>query len=136
MQLAVVVDEYGGTSGVVTLEDLVEEIVGEVNDEHDRSQTTGRQLRDGSWTVPGLWRPDEVRARVGVTIPDGPAYETVGGWVMSTLGRVPTVGDTVPADGWVARVVDMDGHRVDRVRLERDEPQPEPSDDDEQEEQS
>jgi CBS domain containing-hemolysin-like protein len=73
---------------------------------------------------------------VGVDIPDGPAYETVGGWVMSTLGRVPTVGDTVPADGWVARVVDMDGHRVDRVRLERDEPQPEPSDDDEQEEQS
>ena len=120
MQLAVVVDEYGGTSGVVTLEDLVEEIVGEVNDEHDRSQTTGRQLRDGSWTVPGLWRPDEVRARVGVAIPDGPAYETVGGWVMSTLGRVPTVGDTVPADGWTARVVDMDGHRVDRVRLERD----------------
>ena len=86
MQLAVVVDEYGGTSGVVTLEDLVEEIVGEVNDEHDRSQTTGRQLRDGSWTVPGLWRPDEVRARVGVAIPDGPAYETVGGWVMATLG--------------------------------------------------
>ena len=124
MQLAVVVDEYGGTSGVVTLEDLVEEIVGEVNDEHDRSQTTGRQLRDGSWTVPGLWRPDEVRARVGVAIPDGPAYETVGGWVMSTLGRVPTVGDTVPADGWTARVVDMDGHRVDRVRLERDDPAP------------
>jgi CBS domain containing-hemolysin-like protein len=122
MQLAVVVDEYGGTSGVVTLEDLVEEIVGEVNDEHDRSQTTGRQLPDGSWTVPGLWRPDEVRARVGVAIPDGPAYETVGGWLMSTLGRVPTVGDTVPADGWNARVVDMDGHRVDRLRLERDDP--------------
>ena len=69
MQLAVVVDEYGGTSGVVTLEDLVEEIVGEVSDEHDRSQTTGRQLRDGSWTVPGLWRPDEVRARVGAAHP-------------------------------------------------------------------
>ena len=86
------VDEYGGTSGVVTLEDLVEEIVGEVSDEHDRSQTTGRQLRDGSWTVPGLWRPDEVRARVGAVIPDGPAYETIGGWVMSTLGRVPAVG--------------------------------------------
>ena len=60
MQLAVVIDEYGGTSGVVTLEDLVEEIVGEVNDEHDRSQTTGRQLRDGSWTVPGMWRPDDL----------------------------------------------------------------------------
>ncbi len=129
MQLAVVVDEYGGTSGVVTLEDLVEEIVGEVNDEHDRSQTTGRQLRDGSWTVPGLWRPDEVRARVGVAIPDGPAYETVGGWVMATLGRVPAVGDSVAVDGWSARVVDMDGQRVDRVRLERDAADRSPDDD-------
>jgi len=128
MQLAVVVDEYGGTSGVVTLEDLVEEIVGEVNDEHDRSQTTGRQLRDGAWTVPGLWRPDEVRARVGVAIPDGPAYETVGGWVMATLGRVPAVGDVVGVDGWSARVVDMDGQRVDRVRLERDASGQEPDD--------
>jgi CBS domain containing-hemolysin-like protein len=119
MQLAVVVDEYGGTSGVVTLEDLVEEIVGEVSDEHDRSQTTGRQLRDGSWTVPGLWRPDEVRSRLGVAVPDGPAYETIGGWLMAELGRVPEVGDEVAVDGWTARVVDMDGLRVDRVRLLR-----------------
>ena len=117
MQLAVVVDEYGGTSGVVTLEDLVEEIVGEVSDEHDRGQTTGRRLADGSWTVPGLWRPDEVRARIGAEVPEGPAYETVGGWVMAALGRVPEVGDEVPLDGWTARVVDMEGHRVDRLRL-------------------
>jgi CBS domain containing-hemolysin-like protein len=82
-----------------------------------------------------MWRPDEVRARVGVAIPDGPAYETVGGWVMSTLGRLPTVGDTVAADGWTARVVDMDGHRVDRVRLERDD-QATPAGDDETEERS
>ncbi|MGB7818585.1 MAG: hemolysin family protein [Ornithinibacter sp.] len=119
MQLAVVVDEYGGTSGVVTLEDLVEEIVGEVSDEHDRSQTTFRRVEDGVWIVPGLWRPDEVRSQVGATIPDGPAYETVGGWVMATLGRVPEVDDRVSVEGWTARVVDMDGLRVDRVRLER-----------------
>ncbi|MBR7743762.1 HlyC/CorC family transporter [Phycicoccus sp. BSK3Z-2] len=117
MQLAVVVDEYGGTSGVVTLEDLVEEIVGEVSDEHDRGQTTGRRLPDGSWTVPGLWRPDEVRARIGAPVPEGPAYETVGGWVMAALGRVPEVGDEAAVDGWTARVVDMEGHRVDRLRL-------------------
>ncbi|MBM6405263.1 HlyC/CorC family transporter [Phycicoccus sp. CSK15P-2] len=117
MQLAVVVDEYGGTSGVVTLEDLVEEIVGEVSDEHDRGQTTGRRLADGSWTVPGLWRPDEVRARVGAEIPEGAAYETVGGFVMAALGRVPEVGDEVQLEGWTARVVDMEGHRVDRLRL-------------------
>jgi CBS domain containing-hemolysin-like protein len=119
MQLAVVVDEYGGTSGVVTLEDLVEEIVGEVSDEHDRGETTGREVREGLWTIPGLWRPDEVRSRVGVEIPEGPAYETVGGWVMAALGRVPVVGDEVEADGWTAQVIDMDGHRVDRVRLLR-----------------
>jgi CBS domain containing-hemolysin-like protein len=124
MQLAVVVDEYGGTSGVVTLEDLVEEIVGEVSDEHDRGQTTGRRQTDGSWTVPGLWRPDEVRGRVGVDIPEGAAYETVGGWVMAALGRVPEVGDEVEVDGWTVRVVDMEGHRVDRLRMHPTRPLP------------
>lgn len=117
LQFGVVVDEYGGTAGVVTLEDLVEEIVGEVSDEHDRSQTTGRQLPDGSWTVPGLWRPDEIRERIGVDVPDGPAYETVGGWVMHELGRVPSVGDAVTVDGWQVTVIDMDGRRVDRLRF-------------------
>ena len=82
-QMAIVVDEYGGTSGVVTLEDVIEEIVGEVSDEHDRARTTGRISTDGSWTVPGLWRPDEVRDRLGAPVPDGPAYETIGGYVMA-----------------------------------------------------
>ncbi len=118
LQLAVVVDEYGGTSGVVTLEDVVEEIVGDVSDEHDLAQTTGRRLGDGSWTVPGLWRPDEVRSRVGAEVPEGPAYETVGGFVMAELGRVPRVGDVVEVPGWRVAVVDMDGLRVDRLRFE------------------
>ena len=116
-QFAIVVDEYGGTSGVVTLEDLVEEIVGEVSDEHDRSQTTGRQMTDGSWTVPGLWRPDEVRRRTGIEIPEGAAYETVAGFVMSELGRVPEVGEVVELPGWRITVVDMEGRRVDRLRF-------------------
>jgi CBS domain containing-hemolysin-like protein len=116
-QFAIVVDEYGGTSGVVTLEDLVEEIVGEVSDEHDRSQTTGRQMTDGSWTVPGLWRPDEVLRRTGIAIPEGPAYETVAGFVMSELGRVPEVGDLVEVDGWRVVVIDVEGRRVDRLRF-------------------
>ena len=119
MQLAVVIDEYGGTSGVVTLEDLVEEIVGEVSDEHDRSATTGRQAGDGTWTFPGMWRPDEVRDRIGAPVPDGPAFETTGGYVMAALGRVPEVGDGVDLDGWSLTVVHMDGRRVDRLRLER-----------------
>ena len=116
-QMAVVVDEYGGTSGLVTLEDVIEEIVGEVSDEHDRARTTGRISADGSWTVPGMWRPDEVRDRLGALVADGPAYETLGGYVMACLGRVPVVGDEVSVPGWSMRVDAMDGRRVDRLRF-------------------
>ena len=116
-QLAIVVDEYGGTSGVVTLEDVIEEIVGEVSDEHDRVADPSRVLPDGSWTVPGLWRPDEVHERIGADVPDGPAYETMGGFVMARVGRVPAVGDEVTLPGWSVRVVSMDGRRVDRLRV-------------------
>ena len=117
LQLAIVVDEYGGTAGIVTLEDVVEEIVGEVSDEHDIFRTTGRELTDGSWTVPGLWRPDEVGERIGADVPDGPAYETTGGFVMAALGRIPKVGDTVSVPGWDVVVVAMDGMRADRLRF-------------------
>lgn len=117
LQLAIVVDEYGGTAGVVTLEDVVEEIVGDVSDEHDRSRTTAREMTDGSWTLPGLWRPDEVRERLRAPVPDGSAYETIGGWVMAELGRVPVAGDTVELPGWSVTVLAMDGMRVDRLRF-------------------
>ena len=116
-QMAVVVDEYGGTSGIVTLEDVVEEIVGEVSDEHDRSRQGGRELIDGSWTVPGLWRPDEVRDAFDADVPDGSTYETMGGFVMTSLGRVPVVGDVVRVPGWRINVVGMEGRRVDRLRF-------------------
>jgi CBS domain containing-hemolysin-like protein len=117
LQLAVVVDEYGGTAGVVTLEDLVEELVGDVVDEHDRSRPGLVRRRDGSWLVPGLMRPDEVRDRTGVPIPDGPAYETVGGYMMAALGRIPHPGDEVPVHTARLLVERMDGRRVDRLRL-------------------
>jgi CBS domain containing-hemolysin-like protein len=123
-QMAVVVDEYGGTSGVVTLEDVIEEIVGEVSDEHDHARTTGRIGANGSWTVPGLWRPDEVRDRLGALVPDGPAYETIGGYVMACLGRVPVVGDEVSVQGWTMRVDAMDGRRVDQLRFAPREDEP------------
>lgn len=117
LQLAVVVDEYGGTAGLVSLEDVVEELVGEVSDEHDPAQPGGWALRDGTWTVPGLWRPDEVRSALGAPVPDGPEFETTGGFVMSALGRVPQVGDVVDLPGWTVRVMRMDGRRVDRLRF-------------------
>jgi CBS domain containing-hemolysin-like protein len=117
LQLAVVVDEYGGTAGVVTLEDLVEELVGEVADEHDRSRPGIVHRRDGAWLVPGLMRPDEVRDKTGIDVPDGHAYETLGGFLMAGLGRIPVAGDEVPVEGAMLRVERMDGRRVDRVRL-------------------
>ena len=116
LQLAVVVDEYGGTAGVATLEDVVEEIVGELSDEHDRSRPGIVRRRDGSYSVPGLLRPDEVRTRLDLPVPDGRAYETVGGYLMAMLGRVPVPGDEIRLPGVLLRVERMDGRRVDRLR--------------------
>lgn len=114
-QLAVVVDEYGGTAGLVTLEDLVEEIVGEVSDEHDRTKAGVVRSRDGVM-FPGELRPDELRWRAGVDVPEGDVYDTVGGYIMSVLERVPAVGDEVDLDAGTLKVVRMDGRRVDRIR--------------------
>ena len=114
-QLAIVVDEYGGTAGVVTLEDLVEEIVGEVSDEHDRTRA-GIVRGRGSITFPGELRPDELQSRTGVHVPEGEVYDTVAGYVMSVLERVPAAGDEVTLDSGVLEVVRMDGRRVDRLR--------------------
>jgi CBS domain containing-hemolysin-like protein len=117
LQMAVVVDEYGGTSGVVTFEDVVEEIVGEVSDEHDRRRAGTARLVDGSWSLPGGLRPDEVQEVTGLTVPDDGPFETVGGLVMAELGRIPVVGDEVEVPGVRIRVDQMAGRRVERVRL-------------------
>lgn len=117
MQMAVVVDEYGGTSGAVTLEDVVEELVGEVADEHDVKRVGAARQQDGSWTLPGLLRPDELTEATGLVVPHSPAYETIGGLIMAELGRIPDVGDEVLVDGVRLRVVAMDGRRVDRLRV-------------------
>jgi CBS domain containing-hemolysin-like protein len=117
LQMAVVVDEYGGTSGVVTFEDVVEEIVGEVSDEHDRRRAGTARLVDGSWSLPGGLRPDEVEDVTGLTVPEDGPYETVGGLVMAELGRIPAVGDEVEVPGVRIRVDQMAGRRVERVRL-------------------
>lgn len=115
-QMAVVVDEYGGTAGVVTLEDLVEEIVGEVSDEHDRRRAGVVRHLD-SVTFPGQLRPDEVRERAAVEVPESDDYDTVGGYIMSELERVPSVGDSVRVEHGTLEVIRMDGRRVDRVRF-------------------
>jgi CBS domain containing-hemolysin-like protein len=118
LQMAVVVDEFGGTAGVVTFEDLVEELVGEVADESDRpTAAAARRRRDGSWLLSGLLRPDEVTALTEVYVPEG-HYETLGGLVQAALGRIPRVADTLELPrGASVRVQRMDGLRVDRVVL-------------------
>ncbi|MEV4687708.1 hemolysin family protein [Microbacterium sp. LWH3-1.2] len=124
-QMAVVVDEYGGTAGVVTLEDLVEEIVGEVLDEHDRRRAGIVRVQDAV-IFPGELRPDEVRDRTGIRIPEGDVYDTVGGYIMSVLERIPVVGDALEIEDGTIEVQRMDGRRVDRVRFR---PTPMPHDD-------
>jgi len=114
-QMAVVVDEYGGTAGVTTLEDLVEELVGEVSDEHDRTKPDVVRSRDW-FTFPGILRPDELLERTGVVVPEEGPFETVAGWLMSELGRLPVVGDVVDIDNGRFRIERLDGRRIDRVR--------------------
>jgi CBS domain containing-hemolysin-like protein len=123
-QLAIVADEYGGTAGLVTLEDLVEELVGELTDEHDRARVD--LVRQGdSFTFDASLRPDELADRTGVLVPDDAEYETVGGFVTDELDRLPAPGDEVGIDGGTLRVERMDGSRVDRLRYTPDEPDPE-----------
>jgi len=116
LQLAVVLDEYGGTAGVATLEDLVEEIVGEVSDEHDKLKPGVLQSASGYWYFPGIMRPDEVSVLIpSLHVPDDAGYETVGGYIMAELGRIAEAGDTVPVPGGILEVERMDGRRIDRV---------------------
>jgi len=115
-QMAIVVDEYGGTAGVVTLEDLVEELVGELDDEHDRSRA-GVVKTLNSVSFPGILRPDELADRAGISVPDDGPFETVAGYMMSELGRLPVVGDTVELPTGQLAVVRLDGRRIDRIRF-------------------
>ncbi|MFF4730749.1 hemolysin family protein [Streptomyces mirabilis] len=119
--MAAVIDEYGGTAGVATLEDIVEEVVGEVRDEHDPHETPdlapagtdeeGRAL----YSADGSARTDQL-ARVGLRVPEGP-YETLAGFLATGLGRIPAVGDAVEVAGWRLDVVDASGRRAARVLL-------------------
>ncbi|MGE4426316.1 MAG: hemolysin family protein [Solirubrobacteraceae bacterium] len=126
LQIAVVVDEFGAVAGVVTLEDLIEEIVGEVNDEHDAPEPADRRDADGAWILSALLRPDEASERIGVELPEGEDYETLGGLVALHLERVPDADDEVrlilpdeehPRHAVTLTVVSMDSHRVDELRV-------------------
>jgi len=114
--LAIVVDEYGGTAGIVTLEDLVEELIGDIQDEYDVAEGPARRLLGGELEVDGLLNLDEFAEQTGVVLPDGP-YETVAGYVLATLGHVPGDGEAVEVDGHKLVITEMDGRRIARVRV-------------------
>jgi magnesium and cobalt exporter, CNNM family len=122
--LAIVVDEYGGTDGIVTLEDLIEEVIGEIYDEYDEGVADGGDERpDGPQELDGLLNLDDFREATGLQLPEGP-YETVAGYVLAELGRLPVVGDSVEVEGRTLTVLELDGRRIARISVSRA-PQPE-----------
>jgi CBS domain containing-hemolysin-like protein len=123
--LAIVVDEYGGTDGVVTVEDLIEELVGEIADEHDVDEPgfdeTGRaELTapggERTFLVDGMLREDELTEQTGFVLPEGP-YETLAGYLLSRFGHIPVAGETIEDNGWEFTVVEVDRHRIEQVRV-------------------
>ncbi len=115
-QIAIVVDEYGGTAGMVTLEDVVERIVGDLDDEFERPTREVQELDNGEYRVSGLMSVDDFGQRFGIEI-DEPYYLTIGGYVFGQLGRRPEPGDQVLVDAALLRIESMDGLRIDRLRV-------------------
>ena len=116
--MAIVVDEHGGTAGLVTLEDLLEEIVGEIADEYDVETPAVEHLADGSLRVPGRTPIDEVSEELGMELPDT-EWDTVGGLVFNLLGHVPEEGETVRFQGLEFRTERVEGHRIVSVLITR-----------------
>lgn len=126
VETVVTIDEFGGVDGIVTLEDLIEELVGEVIDEHDETGIAIREIKNRTWSVSGLLRPDEISQVIGLKLPEDEEFETIGGLVLDLLDEVPKVGDTVRVTA-IDRggkqnqvrlmVTHMDGRRIDRLEL-------------------
>ena len=123
--LAIVVDEYGGTAGIVTLEDLVEELIGDIRDEYDSGEAPATKLPQGEVEVDGLLNLDEFAEQTSIRLPEGP-YETVAGYVLAALGELPAPGDAVEIPGYTITVNEMDGRRISRLRV-TPLPEPDPS---------
>lgn len=119
LQIAVVVDEYGGTAGIITTEDIIEEIVGEIGDEHEDDEVTIVDLGDDTWLVSGLLRVEALEEKLDARL-SGDDYETVAGMIFTTLGRVPATGTVVPKNGWLFEIERADRRRIYRVKVRRD----------------
>ncbi|QYG94956.1 HlyC/CorC family transporter [Iamia sp. SCSIO 61187] len=116
-EMAIVADEHGGPAGVLTLEDIVEELVGDISDEYDPALPEAEDGGDGTWTVPGRLRHDEIARSTGIELPEGEGYDTVAGLVMSQLQRLGQVGDRVEVAGVAIEVLALEGWAITSVRL-------------------
>ncbi len=114
--MAIVVDEYGGTAGLVTLEDIIEELLGEIVDEFDLEDPMIEPMADGVVRVNAKMHVDEVNELISADLPEGD-WDTIGGLVLSVLGRVPTEGESVDVDGWTLVAERVQGRRIGRVRI-------------------
>lgn len=131
IQIAIVVDEYGGTAGIVTNEDIIEEIVGEIGDEHEDEEASVVEIGDGSWMVSGMLRVEALEETLDARL-EGEDYETVAGLIFTTLGRVPSSGTVIAKNGWLFTVERADRRRIYRVRVRKD-PNWRPGDEEEEE---
>ena len=122
LHLGIVVDEFGGTAGLITIEDIVEELVGEIRDEYDKEEEPLRQLEEGHYVADAQMSIFDLGEELGVEFPDDGEYESVGGFLVSQVGRVPEVGTIVEFDGLQMKVLAADERRISRVRIERLEP--------------
>jgi putative hemolysin len=117
--MAVVVDEHGSVSGLVTLEDLLEQIVGEIQDEYDWEERPVEKMRDGSMIVEGTLSAAELREAYGIPLPESGEFETVAGFMLEQLGSVPKGGEVVTVEGWRLTVVDVERNRISKVKIEK-----------------
>jgi len=116
--MAVVVDEYGGVAGVVSLEDLIEELVGDIVDEYDTEEPLVNDLGSGAFSVAGTIPVDEVNDKLGLSVPEDDDWDTLGGYLFHRLGHVPDIGEHVETDGHLFTVEKMGANRIDRIRVE------------------
>ena len=118
--IAVVVDEHGGISGIVTLEDVIEEIIGEIVDETDRMVPDIVRLKGNNWLVSGKIDIDDLNKKIEIEIPESNTYDTFSGFFLEQIGRIPKPGDSIMIDHWMATVKDMDGNRIQSFILKKE----------------
>ncbi|MFQ5580835.1 MAG: hemolysin family protein, partial [Nitrospiria bacterium] len=118
-QLAIVVNEYGSVEGLVTMEDIIEEIVGEIQDEYDTEDRPVERMKDGSWVVDASLNVRDLRSEYGFPVPESADYETLGGFVLSQLQGMPKGGENIRHDEYKFTIVDIDGRRISKLKVEK-----------------